>query len=426
MSGIGDIFYVLDREWRVALANEMSEPYFRRPLAEVLGMSIWDIFPDFEKSPTPALLRRAMDEGFAGSMIRPSRFQPGHFHECRVAPLGDEGITVCVVDVTERMLAEAELRESRDRLDLAVGAHALGIFDSDVVTGRTKWSAELEAIFGLPPDGFGGRKEDFERRVIAEDLARLHAATDAALAAGRDLVDCEFRIIREDGAIRWVDASARLMFDANGELVRIVGINVDVTDRKAAEEHQRLLINELNHRVKNTLAIVQAIAWQSLRAGAFDPAAQATFEGRLMALAAAHDVLTDANWESGSIARIVARAMAPHDPGGGRVAAKGPTVNLDPKAAVALALAMHELATNAVKYGALSASEGRVDIGWTLKDKVLELRWRETGGPAVSEPVQRGFGARLLTKGLAEELGGEVRLDFDPGGVVCSIAARLG
>jgi len=192
-----------------------------------------------------------------------------------------------------------------------------------------------------------------------------------------------------------------------------------------AEQHQALLINELNHRVKNTLAIVQAIAWQSFRSGGMSKPAREAFEGRLAALAAAHDVLTRQNWEAGSIAQIVTEAVAPQDPGDGRMTLSGPLVDLEPKTAVALALAVHELATNAVKYGALSSPEGRVEVRWTAERGLLRLSWRETGGPPVKGPIQRGFGARLLEQGLAEELGGAVRLEFLPEGVLCSVEAHL-
>ena len=205
----------------------------------------------------------------------------------------------------------------------------------------------------------------------------------------------------------------------------MVGTNVDVTDRKTAEEHQRLLINELNHRVKNTLAIVQAIAWQSLRTGGAPRRVREAFEGRLAALASAHDVLTRQNWEAGPIRHIVAEATAPHHAGDGRLVLEGPALNLEPKTAVALALAMHELATNAVKYGALSTAAGRVDVRWSTEGGRLRLTWRESGGPPVQPVVTRGFGARLLERGLSAELDGSVALDFRPEGLVCSMEASL-
>ncbi|PZQ60912.1 MAG: hypothetical protein DI570_13580 [Phenylobacterium zucineum] len=426
VAGLGEAYYVLDREWRVALLNdEAARDYFERPRDQVVGRSLWALFPGAERSPFTALLRTAMDDGVAGRLRRPSENRPGHYQEYRVAPLGDEGLGVCVIDVTERVLAEAELRASRERLDLAVGAHAIGIFDWDLPSGDTSWSPQMEAIFGLAAGGFEGHADHFRRRVSSQDVERIDAETAEALASGRDLVSYEFRIDREDGETRWVEGAARFVFGPDGSAVRMVGTNVDITARKAAEHHQQMLFNELNHRVKNTLAIVQSIAWQSLRSGGVSRQVRDAFEGRLTALATAHDVLTGRNWEAGSIAQILANAVAPHDPGEGRLTTHGPTVDLEPKTAVALALAMHELATNAVKYGAFSTPHGRVEVAWSAGEGRLELTWRESGGPPVEGPVRRGFGARLLEQGLAGELRGPVRLDFLPEGLVCRVEARL-
>jgi two-component sensor histidine kinase len=203
------------------------------------------------------------------------------------------------------------------------------------------------------------------------------------------------------------------------------GVMSDVTDRKLADQRRQLLINELNHRVKNTLAIVQGIAAQTFRGRADEQAR--IFQGRLLALSTAHNVLTRENWESAGLQEIVADAVRPfHDPGGGqRIDAKGEDVRLAPKTAVALAMALHELGANAVKYGALSAPEGRVDLSWTCRDDRLRLTWRESGGPPVAPPERQGFGARMLQRGLAAELGGKVSIDFEPSGVVCSVDAPL-
>ncbi|MBW8815788.1 MAG: PAS domain-containing protein [Caulobacterales bacterium] len=555
VNSIGDIYYVLDRQWRVVMFNDAAETFFDRPRDQLQGYAIWDLYPGFEDSPFAPLLRRAMDAGEPGRLTAASRVRPDRMVEFRVASLGADGVGISLVDVTERVVAEAAMRENRERLDLAVGAHKIGIFDWHVPSGRIVWSPELEALFGLEPGTFEGTAEAFQQRVLAEDLPRAQAETEAAIVAGLDLVSFHFRILRTDGAVRWIEGVARVVYDADGAPLRIVGTNfdvterveaqqavlasrerldlavrahavgifdwdlpsgsatwteemedifglahgafegriddywrrvvpedrarmealaaaelaagkdvvnyqvrilrsdgaerwvegaarfilgadgepvrvvgtaLDITDRKFAEQHQRLLINELNHRVKNTLAIVQSIAWRSFRSGGMTLPAREAFEGRLAALAAAHDVLNTENWEGASIGRIVATTVAPHDPGGGRLSVDGPRVTLAPKTAVALGLAVHELLTNAVKHGALSSAAGRVDVSWTVEDGQLRFAWRESGGPPVQGPIERGFGARLLEQGLAEELQGTVRLEFRPEGVVCEVEARLG
>jgi two-component sensor histidine kinase len=212
-----------------------------------------------------------------------------------------------------------------------------------------------------------------------------------------------------------------------GEDGRPVGLHVvarDITERKRAEEHQRLLINELNHRVKNTLAVVQSISHQSLRNGAAAPGVRENLEGRLAALAAAHDLLTRENWTSASLREVIADAIAPFC-GDDRCMVDGPELRLNPKTAVSLTLAMHELATNASKYGSLSKEGGRIAVTWGIESGRLRLEWRESDGPEVRQPSGRGFGTRLIERGLASELGGKVKLSFDPAGVVCSIDAPI-
>jgi two-component sensor histidine kinase len=206
-------------------------------------------------------------------------------------------------------------------------------------------------------------------------------------------------------------------------VVRVIGIAHDATARKLAEQHRELLIRELNHRVKNTLATVQSIAAQTLSTGC-EPAVREAFAARLISLAGAHDLLTRGNWEGAGLAEVAQEALGPHL-GDGRIALSGPNLRLSPKAAVAFGMAFHELATNAAKYGALSVPEGRITLAWEVEGEGFRLRWMERGGPPVAPPTHRGFGSRLLERGLPHELHGALRLDFRPGGLDCTISAPL-
>ncbi|MBS0331900.1 MAG: histidine kinase [Proteobacteria bacterium] len=203
--------------------------------------------------------------------------------------------------------------------------------------------------------------------------------------------------------------------------------NIDlVSSLREEADHKQLLINELNHRVKNTLAIVQSLSAQTLRHARPPTEAREDFEARLMALAGAHVLMTEADWRSVSLRELIERTIAPFS--AERFDLDGPAATLPPKSAVAFALAVHELCVNAAKYGALSAEAGRVSIAWGFEDGAdgssrLRLAWRETGGPPVSEPERRGFGSRLLERGLSAELNGQVRLSFPPEGLVCGIDA---
>jgi two-component sensor histidine kinase len=196
-------------------------------------------------------------------------------------------------------------------------------------------------------------------------------------------------------------------------------------DQARAEQHQLLLINELNHRVKNTLASVQGIAFQTLRGEVSLAEARARFEARLMALSGAHNLLTEENWGGASLERVVGDSIEHLTGETRRFDVEGEPLRLAPRAALALAMALHELGTNAVKYGALSAEGGRVSIRWTEAGDRLRLAWIETGGPPVEAPRRRGFGSRLIERGLAADLGGSAALRFDPEGLRCDIEASL-
>lgn len=214
--------------------------------------------------------------------------------------------------------------------------------------------------------------------------------------------------------------------NSQGEISGIFVEGQDVTERLRGEQHLRLVVNELNHRVKNTLAMMQAVAAQTFRSAEDLPQAKASFSSRIMALARANDLLTGENWEGASLIDIIAGVSVAHagnEPD--RFSARGPVVRLSPKAALSLSMAMHELATNAVKYGALSNETGRVDVVWRVTSGQLRIEWRESGGPPVMAPTRRGFGSRLVENGLAGELGGTAELHFNPEGLLCVIEAPL-
>ncbi|MGF9758905.1 HWE histidine kinase domain-containing protein [Microvirga sp. 0TCS3.31] len=203
-----------------------------------------------------------------------------------------------------------------------------------------------------------------------------------------------------------------------------------VDELRAAVREKDLLIGELNHRVKNTLATVQSIASQTLRNASTMDHASSAIESRLMALSQVHNVLTDRSWAHVALHDIVAQAVEPYrSRGENRIHVQGPRVQVPPRIALALAMALQELATNAVKYGALSNSAGQIRVHWTLVDtgtpSRLRLTWEEAEGPPVREPARRGFGTRLIERSLAQELGGEVQIAFSSTGVICSVDAPL-
>ncbi len=218
-------------------------------------------------------------------------------------------------------------------------------------------------------------------------------------------------VMNEAGEVEWISGSTR-----------------DITELKNAQDHLQLVLNELNHRVKNTLATIQSIAAQTFRKDAAREDLAADFEARLLGLSNAHNILTRTNWESADLHALAAQALAPFQVDGDsstRIEISGGSVELGPRAALSIAMALHELASNAVKYGALSSGRGQVDLTWSRDDGDLLIEWRERGGPLVEPPASRGFGSRLIERGLARELDGTVDLEFHPSGVACHIRFPL-
>jgi PAS domain S-box-containing protein len=218
------------------------------------------------------------------------------------------------------------------------------------------------------------------------------------------------------------------MTNAEGRVIGIFSEAIDITDHKRALDHQGLLINELNHRVKNTLATVQSIAYQSLKNAQTVEHAHERLESRLMALARVHDVLTRESWDSAELKTIVHQAISPFESVAmQRFVLSGPSIKLPPRQVLPLSMAVHELLTNALKYGALSVPSGWISITWNIiaDGREAAFRWKENGGPPVKPPSARGFGTRLIERGLAQELGGTVAIEFDPSGVICAITIPL-
>jgi two-component sensor histidine kinase len=250
--------------------------------------------------------------------------------------------------------------------------------------------------------------------------ARVGKALDPA---GDGHYEVEYRVKQLDGSWRWLSAWGLVEFEGYGPTrkpVAIAGASRDLTEIKRAERAQRLLVNELNHRVKNTLATVQSLAFLTLQDATDVKAARHALDARIFSLARAHDILTERSWSGADLADVVARAMAPF--AAAQIAREGPSVEISPKLALALTLALHELATNATKYGALSRPEGRIVVRWAAHKDEIALTWHETGGPPVVAPARRGFGSTLLEQAI---VGGSARLDFAPEGVRYSVTAPL-
>ena len=253
------------------------------------------------------------------------------------------------------------------------------------------------------------------------------AQIDAAFHHSSDAYP-EVRYYREDGSEFWAVIFISPVFDENHTVVQHFASFLDITRWKRDEEQHRLLVEELDHRLKNTLATVQSIAAQTLRGAAIEERVREAFEGRLLALSKAHNLLARERWNAVGLHDVIDQMLQPFGIGDGppaRVSVEGDDVRLPPKVALALAVTFHELAANAAKYGSLS-TVGRIDITWQHQPtaqgaRIVRLRWQESGGPPVMPPRRKGFGSHLIEGGLARELDGEVHLNYEPEGVACHI-----
>jgi PAS domain S-box-containing protein len=316
----------------------------------------------------------------------------------------------------ERCQTEEALREQEGRLAAALRAGKLGVHEYDPQTGRMKWDRETCRLWGVP-EGEAVTVETFEAGVHPEDVAAVKAAIAGAFdPAGTRHCECEFRVVsRADGSVRWVFADGDVTF-ADGGAVRLVGTMQDVTERKRAEARIHQLMREVNHRSKNMLSIVQAIARQTAANSPGDFLER--FGGRIQALAASQDLLIMNAWKGAALPDLVRSQLTLfQDLIGSRIELSGPPLLMPASAAQLLGMALHELATNAAKYGALSSRFGRVAIDWRLEaadgaEPSFFMSWCESGGPPVREPLRRGFGSVILTDMPEASLGAKVYIDF--------------
>jgi PAS domain S-box-containing protein len=327
-------------------------------------------------------------------------------------------------DITSAKQAEIELRASEERFRLMAENAPVMIWISDATGKCVHLNQMLRQFWGVSEEQV--REFDWSDTVHPEDKANVINTVTFAMTT-RSRFDLKARYLDVHGRYRILDSRAHPRF-STGEFMGMIGANVDVTERDEAEKARELLVAELNHRVKNTLAVVQAIAHQTFSKNSNPTEARRAFEGRLIALGHAHDLLTNANWENASLKELAEVTLDIKGTNRNAIFLTGPQILLSPKQAVSLGMALHELCTNARKYGALSKDGGRIQIDWTrIKDPSAKLRiqWREIGGPLVSAPLRRGFGSMLLERTLARDLEGKVEVDFEPLGLTCHITLPI-
>ena len=469
-------YVLMSPDLTIVTMNDAYLAATMRERAEIVGRKMFDAFPSDPQSESYQLLQGSLDrvlrtgERDELALIRyPIELPPGEYEDrywsaTHVPLLDDDGKVAYIlqhtVDVTElhrlRTFAAEAGQHAREEAGVFERAHAV----QEANQSLTQETNRLRTMFEQAP-GFvavlSGPELRFQlanaayrrlvggRDVIGKTLAEaLPEVIDQGFAdlleqvrsSGEPYIGRGVGVMLEgDGGgpleERFLDFIYQPIAAEDGTSPGVFVQGYDVTEQRRAEEHQQLLIHELNHRVKNTLSIVQALAMQSFNDAVEPAVARETFDARLNALSAAHNLLTTENWESaGLLETIEVSVAATAGANVERVSIHGPDIVVAPQTAVSIAMAVHELCTNAIKYGALSNDSGTVDVRWTAATEPggqidLKVEWIEAGGPPVTAPTRRGFGTRLIERGLSAELRSNVTLDYRPTGLHCTIHAKL-
>lgn len=399
--------------------------------AQMLGRTDEDILPAPERDAIVAIKRKVLDAGEPAEIEAWFEMPEGrvlfslYIEPTRNLDGGISGIRCAAADITrirslegeQRRLAE-ELRNALHRYEIALRGSNVTVFTQD---RDLRYTSISNAFLGRRVDQIVGLTDDDV--VPVSDRATIVELKQRALATGEP-VDAELRL-KGPAASRWYDFHVEPLRDAEGRVVGLTCAAVDITERKAGEEHLRLLMRELTHRSKNLLAVIQALARQTSRhAGSLDSFLD-EFSARLQALSRSHDLLVQEEWHSAALRDLVRSQLGHYlDRDGSQISIEGPPVNLKPEAAQSLGLALHELAVNAAKYGALSVPRGRVDVRWEENKPAgsgIVIRWIERDGPAVEHPKKHGFGTLAIQRNLARSLEADVDLNFAEAGVACTI-----
>ncbi len=328
-------------------------------------------------------------------------------------------------EVAQRNVA---LQASEERLRFALEAGQLGSWSINLETGYLTASDRCKAICGRQPDD-PLSLEDLRASIHPDDRAAQQAAIEQAIA-NRSFLDAEYRLTTPAGEERWIQIRGKAHYRADGTPIFITGTSQDITERRAVQSHRALLTRELHHRVQNTLASLQAVVSQTMRRANSLQDAAATLTARIQAMSAANTLLITEEFDSVSMHDLVMRSLTPFGvEDADRFHLSGPDLRLPPQVVVAYALALHELATNAAKYGALSNATGVVEVTWSITGEtahpLLHMLWRERGGPPVVPPRRTSFGTQLIKRVLASEIGGQVDVNFRHEGIVFTAVVPL-
>lgn len=428
--------FVCDCDGRIVRHNRRAAEFWGRPLDGAGRSDVAVYRPDGHRLDTAnSRLDEVLALGAPARDIEATVERPDGSRIdilANIEPLRDEageliGAVTCFQDVTEvkRTLQRADRFDGWVRS--VVQNSPVAIYSTDAEGKVMAYNPAAARLWGRAPT-VGEEQWCGSHRLYHPDGRPMPLDTcpmAMALRSGKAVHGAEAVFERPDGSRGAFLAYPTLLHDRAGDLMGAVNMLVDISERKQAEERQKVLVDELNHRVKNTLASVQSLAAHSLRGGVEPGRMRERFEGRLVALSNAHNQLADRRWQDADLRALAEDVLAPYR-ADHRVTLEGETVMISAKTAVSLSLVLHELATNAVKYGALSLPAGKLTVSWRRTGpQRLALEWQEADGPPVSPPTHQGFGARFIAGAIGGELGGRVEHEFAPGGVRCRIEAPL-
>jgi PAS domain S-box-containing protein len=433
VSGADDAIVGMRLDGTIVSWNPAAERLFGYRDEEMIGRSLRILYPEGADAEFETLYARVRaGEHLRYEGVRRRRDDTPVNVSVVVTPvLGKNGVPVgasaIVRDETERKRTEQRLVETlalllqtSNQRKLALAAGGMGIFEVDVGQDRITWSDEIYAQVGIERTSETLSMADIERFVHPDDLAAARTNSAATFAAD-GIYENEFRVVRADGQVRWiyVRAQASQSGDKPG---KVYGVSMDITERKEREAHVRVLLSEVSHRSKNLLAVVQAIATQTARSTPSPLSFADDFGARLKSLAASLDLLVQQEWLGASVKGLVQSQLGHYaELGKTRVSVEGPDLMLSPLAAQYLGMALHELSTNAAKYGSLSGPAGRVVIAWHVAGRPggrrFHMTWHEEGGPPVQSPTKTGFGSVVIERMAAEALHGQVTHEYPREGV---------
>src|SRR5215813_10212751 len=430
----GDAIVSIDAYHRITLFNEAAEKVYGYSQTEVLGQRI-DLLIPAQFRAEHQIGRFASGPDIAGRVgerqevigLRKNGEEfPAEASVSKLDVGGERYYTVVMRDISDRKRSELALAERNTQLELASKSARVGSFSVDFSTGIVKLTPGCAAIYGLPEGTIETSCDELRKLVHPEDLPELEALRDQTFLAQQRELLAQGRIVRaNDGAIRWLEVRSLIFYHQAGKPSHLIGVNIDVTERKRAEERQHVLVAELDHRVKNVLANVSAVVSHTRQESTSVADFVAALEGRIRSMATTHELLRSGRWQGISLAELVRRELEPYATRN-NTEINGPAVLLRAEAGQAMAMVVHELATNAAKYGALSTKEGSVSIRWHQRmngqpRSSLVLEWREMGGPPVVATGKPSYGTSTICDLIPYELGGTVDFVLAPDGVRCHL-----